>query len=123
MFTLKLYQADKIRIVECESVTVYRWANGAAQVTLHQKPGGFDSVACVGDPPPMAADGSMVYDRAIVENASGKTTEMIYPEPRPGPRAKTLGEWDAEYRAITDEIVQPVVDRINKIMADHESAA
>jgi len=111
MFTLKLYQADKLRIVECVSVTVYRWENGSAQVTIHEKIPGFDTVACVGDPPVMAGDGSPIYDRAILENAAGKTTEIInaFPATLPGNMraAKTLAEMvggrlDGRARALSE---------------------
>lgn len=94
MFTLKLQQhsprqpdnsPSKVRIVAAESFTLYWYGgNGACQITAHRKDSADDKCFWVGSP--QAVDhglpiDAIMYDRAFIENAAGKTTEMILPEP------------------------------------------
>jgi hypothetical protein len=91
MFTIKFYSADGLRqrIYEAESFTVIR-GNGDAEITLHQKSQNDDfrvdikegKSGLTGDTPPC-------YQRAIIENSAGKTTEIIAlgPVSNPIPRA------------------------------------
>lgn len=75
MFTVKLYQNEKSRILEAESFTIVRTTIGA-EITLHQKDPAkdarYDVGSTKGDNEP-----TDYYDRAIIENMNGKTTEMI----------------------------------------------
>lgn len=83
MFTVKLYSQGgfRTRILECESLTVLDGpAIGSKEITLHQKDGsgarfdiGEDS-ACSGAAAEVTPP---VFSKAIIENSSGKTTEII----------------------------------------------
>lgn len=92
MFTLKLYGNGRIRIVSAESFTVYQYNNFACQITAHQKDQGDDRCFYVGDD--RACDVAIIserevwYSRAFIENASGRTSEVIEPPPMP----RTFGE-------------------------------
>lgn len=84
MFTIKLIAEGRTRLVEAASVTVYRYENGAAQITAHAK----DEEATegrayyVGNPPHAVPNEPYSYfDTAFIENAAGKTTERIYTTP------------------------------------------
>jgi hypothetical protein len=85
MFTVKFYTEDanghgfRQLILAAESFTLLRGGeDGGAEITLHQKNQGDDRRIDIGsadekrDPnwPPL-------YQRAIIENATGKTTEII----------------------------------------------
>lgn len=83
MLTLKLYAADgfRQRIIEAESLTVLR--NGAVEITAH-------GVRVQGEltdqrfdlPSPDVAptiEPDIWWEMAIVENMTGKTTEIIRP--------------------------------------------
>lgn len=83
MFTIKLYGASgcRQRILEAESFTILRPPvedNGdvEAEITLHQKSGNirYDIARVL---PGVGYEGPERFERAIVENAAGKTTEMI----------------------------------------------
>jgi hypothetical protein len=85
MFTIKLYSGPGERqvILAADSFTILRDKAGGAEITLHQKGGDstrYDVGADIGKPtrpegfPP-------VFDRAIIENAQGKTTEIISQRP------------------------------------------
>lgn len=93
MFTLKLYASDGaiIRIYEAESFTVLRCNQGQSngpchewsEITSHLK-AGEGLRADIGDSP-YQPDGG-VWQKAIIENASGRTTQIIGnfgPSPRP----------------------------------------
>jgi len=83
MFTIKLYVGSKSRIYEAESFTVLRCNQGStdgpcydwAEVTAHNIPG-CDSLRFDIGPSPYEPSGGN-YDRAIIENSAGRTTEMI----------------------------------------------
>jgi hypothetical protein len=81
MFTIKFYSTgrnspDGYRqvIKEAESFTILRGDDGTAEITMHHPNGDFR--LDVNDAP--APDGYVDrFESAIIENASGKTTEMI----------------------------------------------
>lgn len=85
MFTIKLYSdGGRTRIMTAESFTILRDPAGCAEITLHQKNQTDDSRVDVGP----ADDGRDVnwpslYQRAIIENSAGRTTEMISAPPAP----------------------------------------
>lgn len=99
MFTVKLYANGKQRILSCESVTSYAWDHGTAfQLTLHQRDAAQDAAYNVGDPAgcPQSCSGEIWWERAIIENATGKTTQIIshgymgdLPPGSPGQRGTT----------------------------------
>lgn len=84
MFTLKIYAWPRVRIVEAQSFTIY-WYDAlrtSCQLTVHQK-NLVDEAFYIGDPlvtdPSAQPVAGMWFDRAIIENSSGKTTENIQP--------------------------------------------
>ena len=82
MFTIKFYAGlgERQIILAAESFTILRGRDGGAEVTLHQKSG--DSIRYdVGIDRGNRLDGPQLFDRAIIENAMGKTTEIISPAP------------------------------------------
>lgn len=81
MFTLKFYSHDnsRTRIYEAESLTVLRF-DGNHEITLHQRVGDDFRVDLSKDIDNREAGWPPVYDNVIIENANGKTTEIIYSE-------------------------------------------
>lgn len=87
MFTIKFYSAGpnspggyRQVIKEAESFTILRSDDGSAEVTLHQKSGDssrIDIADCGPNGPKRAEGWPPCFESAIIENASGKTTEMI----------------------------------------------
>jgi hypothetical protein len=80
MFTIKLYadQGYRQRIIEAESFTLLRPSDGSVEITLHGVRLNGEMMDCrfdLGAPP--RAD-NLPWDKAIIENAHGKTTEIIY---------------------------------------------
>lgn len=78
MFTLKFYSHDlgRVRIFEAESLTILR-DDGSSEITLHQKQGpdfrvDVSSETERGEYEPPA------FASVIIENANGKTTEIIH---------------------------------------------
>jgi hypothetical protein len=89
MFTIKFYSGDGFRqvIEEADSFTILRSVHdedGSAEITLHRKSG--ESVRRdIGDESkPLEAHWPPRFNKAIIENSAGKTTEIIG---LPGPRA------------------------------------
>lgn len=88
MFTIKFYSAGagnpngyRQVIKEAESFTILRGDDGSAEITMHQKDSGLDTRIDISDcPRPMGAP--PCFESAIIENAAGKTTEMINLRPR-----------------------------------------
>jgi hypothetical protein len=77
MFTIKFYSDGRQKILSAESFTILR-GGGGAEITLHQKNQHEDrriDIASAEIEP--ATDMPPVYQRAIIENAAGKTTEII----------------------------------------------
>lgn len=81
MFTLKLYGEARQRIVDAESFTIYSYSDYSKQITTHQKDAERDGVFYVGKPDdcPIGGSDMIWYHKAIIENAAGKTTEIIAP--------------------------------------------
>lgn len=85
MLTLKVYADNgfRTRIIECESVSVIRPGNCSVEITCH-------GIRCNGDwtdrrfdivgvdYAPREGDDPFRWEKAIIENANGKTTEIIY---------------------------------------------
>jgi len=90
MFTLKFYGRDgaKIRILEAESLTILRDSEGA-EITMHQKDGaGLRLDVTLREPP--TSDYPETFEKVIIENSAGKTTEIIFADPsayKPVPKA------------------------------------
>lgn len=87
MFTVKLYCQSRLRIARADSLTVITEDKSGflKGLTLHQHATGDDEVFYVGTISPETesyVDPFRVYDRAIIENANGKTTEIIYADDR-----------------------------------------
>lgn len=83
MFTIKLYtynspDGEKITIREAESFTVLRDTyTGEAEITLHQRDGSGQRVDIGHASTPRPEGFPPVFQKAIIENSSGKTTEII----------------------------------------------
>jgi hypothetical protein len=82
MFTVKFYSGDGFRQVvhSAESLTILRDESGDAEVTLHQK-NQVDSfrvdVKDVHSDKPRDPGWPPVFQKMIVENAAGRTTEIL----------------------------------------------
>lgn len=81
MFTAKFYSHDGCRqiIKEAESFTILRspiGGDGGAEITLHQKNGDSCRIDIVEDLP-RPEGWPPVFGKAIIENAAGRTTEII----------------------------------------------
>lgn len=88
MFTIKFYSADGYRqiIKEAESFTILRGEDGSsAEITLHQKNQSEDSRIDIKYdlPPDIAPIMPATFAKAIIENAAGRTTEVIVLRPSP----------------------------------------
>lgn len=89
MFTIKFYSADGSRqiIQEAESFTVLR-GSGEAEITLHKRSPLEDCRFDIKEEPsiekPFGYDGPPRFGKAIIENAVGRTTEIIIIRPLPG---------------------------------------
>ena len=89
MFTIKLYSDNGYRqkILSAESFTILRGGSGPggdeAEITLHQKNQNDDVRYDIKPSAPLPNDyaGPVIYQRAIIENAAGKTTEIIQLRP------------------------------------------
>lgn len=80
MFTIKFYSDNgyRQRIIEAESFTILRGGDdGGAEITLHQKNQTDDRRIDVGPNVERETYMPPLYQRAIIENAAGKTTEII----------------------------------------------
>lgn len=84
MFTIKFYSADGCRqiIEQADSFTILRSPIGSgddgAEITLHRKNGENCRIDIVGDGHPAREEGwPPVFAKAIIENAAGRTTEII----------------------------------------------
>ena len=84
MFTIKLYQdAGRQKIMAAESFTILRGGDnpGEAEITLHLKNGEGVRYDIKEAPPPTDYDGPTIFQKAIIENMAGKTTEIIQLRP------------------------------------------
>lgn len=86
MFTIKFYSGDGCRqiIREAESFTILRGGIGSdddgAEISIHQKNGESCRIDIADDGPngPKRAEGwPPAYAKAIIENAAGRTTEIV----------------------------------------------
>lgn len=106
MFTIKLYRGSRQRILSAESFTILRndphcdeatpqgmssaefarrnAISGGAEITLHMKNPNDDVRYDIGEwsrdsvvPQPVDSVWPEMFDKAIIENAAGKTTEII----------------------------------------------
>lgn len=86
MFTIKLYNGGRQKILSAESFTILRGpisANSAAEITLHQKNPADDVRYDVTNE--IRPEGwPERFDKAIIENAAGRTTEIIQLAPTIG---------------------------------------
>lgn len=82
MFTLKLQAWPRTRIIECESVTIYCYDHGTSyQITAHQRDGNDRAFYAGDDNVPKTYLSDEWFERVIIENAAGKTTQIIQPLP------------------------------------------
>jgi hypothetical protein len=81
MFTIKLYsdRGYRQRILEAESFSILRGGadDGGAEITLHQKNPSDDVRFDITPDQPREPHWPQAYQKAIIENAAGKTTEII----------------------------------------------
>lgn len=84
MFTIKFYGSDGCRqiIREADSFTILRCPrgpedDGSAEITLHQKNQAEDCRFDVADESKWIEGWPRRFSKAIIENAAGKTTEII----------------------------------------------
>lgn len=108
MFTIKFYSCDGYRqiIKEAESFTILR-GDGEAEITLHQKLPHEDRRYDIKDDKELPATDYRPprFGKAIIENASGRTTEIIVLGPSNGAArntpqrtSKTIAELEAILR-------------------------
>lgn len=86
MFTIKFYSSDGFRQVirEADSFTILRNSQGTAEITLHQKSAGESCRIDIDDDnKPRDAGWPPAFGKAIIENAAGRTTEIIVLRPLP----------------------------------------
>jgi hypothetical protein len=84
MFTIKFYSTDQTKspggyrqkILQAESFTILRMDDGTAEITLHQKDQANDRRIDINDAP-WETGFAERFESAIIENAAGKTTEMV----------------------------------------------
>ena len=83
MFTIKFYSEDGCRqiIREAESFTILRCPptdnDGTAEITLHQKSGIDDYRIDIREESKQLEGWPPCFAKAIIENSSGRTTEII----------------------------------------------
>lgn len=93
MFTIKFYGdfGSRIRILTAQSFTVLR-ISGGHEITVHQKNGMDDARYDVKEPWPeattsdqQASQWPVRFQRAIIENENGKTTDIfqVMSDPKP----------------------------------------
>ncbi|HXI41277.1 MAG TPA: hypothetical protein VNH83_14945 [Bryobacteraceae bacterium] len=96
MFTVKAYRGSRITIHAAESFTILR-DDGGAEITVHMKDARDDFRLDVVDPDLKRGDGwPPVCDKVIIENAFGRTTEIIA---LPGPQTFQPRDLPAEKAA------------------------
>lgn len=79
MFTIKFYTNEGRQIIrEAESFTILHGHGGSAEVTLHQKNPAEDCrIDIESADAKRQEDWPPVFQKAIIENSAGKTTEII----------------------------------------------
>jgi hypothetical protein len=89
MFTVKFYSnsGSRQKILEAESFTILRDKNGDSEITLHRKNSNDDvryDIICEPSQQILNCDyWPEIFQKAIIENSAGKTTEIISPYPAP----------------------------------------
>ncbi len=81
MFTIKFYTDGRQRIYTADSFTILRGEHGEAEITVHRKNGDDFRADVVLPGTPRQEGWPETYTRAIIENAAGKTTEIIEVRP------------------------------------------
>lgn len=76
MFTIKFYDGFRQVIEEANSFTILRDKDGCAEITLHRVAGNAVRRDVCPDTP-RALSAPPRFERAIIENAHGKTTQII----------------------------------------------
>lgn len=86
MFTAKFYANGRQRIYSAEFFTILRSEDGRAEITLHMKDPAHDFRVDIEWEGWSKAPANQVFQRAIIENAAGRTTEIVNlgPDPRGG---------------------------------------
>ncbi len=89
MFTIKFYSDNggRQRILEAESLTILRCGEvtvggGEAEITLHQKNQSDDCRYDIDVAPAPDYVGPPIFQKVIIENSAGKTTEIIQLSPK-----------------------------------------
>jgi hypothetical protein len=78
MFTIKLYtDHGRMKIIAAESFTILRGKDGTAEITLHQKNMTDDVRYDIRPYGPELISGPEIFQKAVIENALGKTSEII----------------------------------------------
>lgn len=80
MFTIKLYNGDRQKIMEAEGFTILHGEGGDAEITLHRPrvpSGEYNDVRYDISGDEQKPDYPEVFGKAIIENSMGKTTEII----------------------------------------------
>lgn len=80
MFTVKLTTGEQTKFIEVSSVTHYNRGPYSQEIICHFA-GGLNEIYYVGEGPP--TKDRVFYDRAIIENSEGRTTEVIRTRARP----------------------------------------
>lgn len=77
MFTIKLYSDRKCVIKEADSFTVLHGDDGEAEISLHYKNMTDNHRIDISHEKTRAEGWPEVFDKAIIENSSGRTIEII----------------------------------------------
>lgn len=83
MFTIKAYSGSRQVIKVAESFTILRGEFGSAEITLHQKNPNEDTRIDVGFLDEGVDTDVPTFQRVVIENQLGKTTEIIQALMRP----------------------------------------
>ncbi len=108
MFTLKLYSEGRSRIVEAHSFSINRIDRHASMIAVHSGADSVEMLFYVGWPDESEALQEVLlwHERAFIENAAGKTTEVITPPPRQQASCIAEHEWNAQ-QAYAARLFQP----------------
>jgi hypothetical protein len=116
MFTLKVLRdhpmGGQTKIVEAESFTINKCYGGAiVEITAHRPLGQedirFDIGQLVSIPSDSLGAHNELWDRAIIENSAGKTSEIFHPLPRHPERSRYEEEVSVHVHKGPPEIMDP----------------
>lgn len=85
MFTVKAYKGDNVRLYEADSITILRSVDcypEESEITLHRVIG-EDLRIDVKEDKPVEPIWPSRFDKVIIENSAGKTTEIVRYMPSP----------------------------------------